>query len=139
MKTDRIVMRPSEHLEDWYLIVHAVHDGKEWLEQTGPNSSALRCSERISDADVEGTLEEMHEIARAIQSRGTAFFKRCAVQYVPSDVSYFGSRSPRNSNGSFFGFWSPRNSQEIAEVSVEHADEFAAEVFNYIHNLNRSV
>ncbi len=35
----KIVMSKSEHLDDWYLIVKAEHDGRQWMERTGPNSS----------------------------------------------------------------------------------------------------
>lgn len=79
---------------DWWVIERAEHDGRTWMEQTGPNSMALRCSARFSDADVEGSADEMREIAKAIRARGRYSAKRCAVR-VEGDVVSF--RSPRNS------------------------------------------
>ncbi len=55
--------------DDWYLIERAEHDGRVWLEPMGPGAMALCCSSRISDADVEGSREEMLAIAQAIEER----------------------------------------------------------------------
>jgi hypothetical protein len=38
----KIVMEQElKGLDDWYLIVKAEHDGREWRERTGPNSSSF--------------------------------------------------------------------------------------------------
>lgn len=79
---------------DWYVIERAEHDGRVWLEPIGPNASALMCSSRIGNADIEGTYAEMVEIARAIKSGGCASFKRCRAETTPEGVLLC---SPRNS------------------------------------------
>lgn len=111
----KIVMKKSEWLDDWYLIVKAEHDGREWMERTGPNSSRFMCSERISDACVEGSEEEMLGIAQAIKLRERRSFGRCAVAFLSDGVH----------------FWSPRNSSEDGVVSVEEADELADQILRY--------
>ena len=114
----KIVMKKSAWLDDWYLIVKAEHDGREWWERTGPNSSRFMCSERISDACVEGSEEEMLEIAQAIKLGERRNFKRCAVAFLSDGVH----------------FWSPRNSSEDGVVSVEEADELADQILRYFSN-----
>lgn len=52
---------------------------------------------QISDASVEGTAEEMHEIARAIRQRGSYFARRCAVSWLNGCAEF---HSPRNSTSS---------------------------------------
>jgi hypothetical protein len=66
----------SAHMDDWYLIERAEHDGREWVEKKRPGVSVLMCSSRFSDADVEGYGGEMLTIADAIESRGSTSFKR---------------------------------------------------------------
>jgi hypothetical protein len=102
----------SEHMDDWYLIERAEHDGREWIEQIGPNASTLRCSSRFSDADVEGHGCEMLAIADAIDAKASEHFKRCAV-----DV-----------NGDEVRFWSPRNSQEDGVVTYDEAKRLAEKI-----------
>ena len=114
----KIVMKKSAWLDDWYLIVKAEHDGREWMERTGPNSSRFMCSERISDACVEGSEEEMLGIAQAIKLRERGSFGRCAVAFLSDGVH----------------FWSPRNSSEDGVVSVEEADELADQILRYFSN-----
>jgi hypothetical protein len=105
----KIVLQKSDSLDDWYTIERAQHEGRQWLEPTGPNSMQFMDSARISDACVEGTAAEMREIAQAIKARGSASFKRCAVR-VAGERAYF---------------CSPRNSTTDAEVPLADADEFA--------------
>jgi len=114
----KIMMKKSEWLDDWYLIVKAEHDGREWIEKTGSNSSHFMCSERISDACVEGDMHEMLTIARAIRVRQRSIFGRCAVAFWSDGVH----------------FWSPRNSSEDGVVSIEEADELADQIFQYFAN-----
>lgn len=114
----KIVMKKSEWLDDWYPIVKAEHDGRKWMERTRPNSSRFMCSERISDACVEGDAEEMICIAEAIKARTLRHFERCAVAFWPDGVH----------------FWSPRNSMEDGVVSIEEANELADQILRYFAN-----
>lgn len=102
--------------DDWYLIERAEHDGREWIEDTGPSSDAYQCSERVSDADVEGTAQEMRDIAEGIRKREPVSFKRCSVRFTKRggvDVALFSS---------------PRNSQADGVVPLARADELATEI-----------
>lgn len=90
----KLTVKKSEHLDDWYLIERAEHDGRIWTEEVEPDMHVLRCSSRFSDADVEGHATEMLAIADAIEKRGEASFKRCAVDARCEQVTF---RSPRNS------------------------------------------
>ena len=103
----------SENIGDWYTIEKAEHEHRTWLEPMGHNAMALRCSSRISDADVEGTREEMLGIADAIEKRELSESGyRCAVDARTERVQ----------------FWSPRNSVRPGVVSLEEADELAAQI-----------
>jgi len=97
---------------DWFVIERAEHDGRQWLERTGPVRMALRCSSRFSDADVEGTAAEMLAIAEAIEKRGDAYFRRCSVR-VEGERVFFAS---------------PRNSTTEGECSLAEADDLAREI-----------
>ena len=108
MITGPIRMVKSDELADWYTIERAEHDGRYWLEHE-EDCTFLRYSGRICDADVEGTADEMRQIAEAILARDEADFKRCAV----------------DATGLTVRLWSPRNGSEEAEVSFTVADEFA--------------
>lgn len=111
----KIVLSKSEHMDDWYTIVRAEHDGREWMEETGPNSYRFMMSERLSpESCIEGSGDEMLELAHAIKRRGTARFKRCAVHF-DADGAHFSS---------------PKNSERDAVVPVENAEEFAAQVLS---------
>ena len=61
----------------------------------------------ISDACVEGTAEEMHEIARALRCGGSYFAHRCAVSWSNGHAEF---HSPRNSSGGI--------SQRFAQVEA---------------------
>lgn len=106
----KLTLTKSDFLDDWYLIERAEHDGRSWLEPIGPNATALRCSSRFSDADVEGTGAEMLAIADAIERRDRVSFKRCAVNARADPVT----------------FCSPRNSRTDGECSLAEADELVA-------------
>lgn len=80
-------------LENWYVIERA--DGG-----------------RVSDAQVEGTAEQVLAIAEAITERSSACFKRCAVECAKHYVR----------------LWSPRNSQQPACVGIGDADALAADI-----------
>lgn len=108
----KIVLVKDDHEFDWYTIEKSEHENKQWLEQVGLNSFSFMDTARISDACVEGTAEEMIEIARAIENRTSASFKRCAVHFGDDGVH----------------FCSPRNSTVDGVVSIEEADELARQI-----------
>lgn len=108
----KIKLVKSDYFDDWYTVERAEHEGRRWLEPTGPNCMRLMDSGRISDACVEGTAGEMRELAMAIKARGEADFKRCAVR-VEGENAYF---------------CSPRNSSVDGVVPLVDADAFADEV-----------
>jgi hypothetical protein len=100
-------------MDDWYTIVRAEHDGREWWKETGPNSSSFMSSERLSpEACIEGDREQMIAIAGAIQQRESATFKRVAVHFAEDGVH----------------FCSPKNSEVDAVVTIEEAEELAAQI-----------
>jgi hypothetical protein len=105
------VVNASESIPGWWTIERAAHDGRVWLEPT-EYGMALMTAGRISDADVEGSEEEMLAIAAAIEARGEFEAKRCAVKVADGRAE----------------FWSPRNSMTIASVPLPAADELAAEI-----------
>jgi hypothetical protein len=98
--------------DDWCVIEREAHDGRSWLEKT-EYGHAFMCSARISDADVEGTREEMEAIAHAIETGDSDRFKRCAAS--------------RNDDGSYVLF-SPRNSRRPAHITAESAKYLAANI-----------
>lgn len=108
----KIVLNKSDVLDDWYTIIRAEHDGHTWLQPVRGGGFQYMCSERISDACVEGTAEEMIAIANAIKSRENVEFRRCEVRFEDDGVH----------------FSSPRNSMEDGVTTIEEADEFAEQV-----------
>jgi hypothetical protein len=93
--TYKIILRKSEQLPDWFLVVRAEHDGR--MEFIGDELRAsLFCSERIGDgfADVEGSRYELEEIINAIQTRRNWSFKRIGLYAEPHGGSL---HSPKNS------------------------------------------
>lgn len=110
----RLAIRKSEGMDDWYVIERAEHDGRSWMEPIPgiPNAMALHLSSRFSDADVEGTADEMLGIAEGIETRDGAGYKRCAVR-IDGDRAFFQS---------------PRNSQREGECSLAEADALAKEI-----------
>lgn len=108
----KLALVKSENLDDWYLIQRAEHDGRVWMERTGPNIVSFMVSARFSDADVEGSAQEMLDIAHAIRRRGSESHKRCAVRI----------------NGGNAYFKSPRNSTHEGVCTLAEADELALEI-----------
>ena len=107
----KIVLKDAGH--GWFTVVRAEHDGREWFEQTGPNSARFMCSERLSpEACVEGSADEMLAIAHAIKDYRAVKFDRCAVHV----------------DGGFAYFHSPRNSKHATGVPIRDALEFADQV-----------
>lgn len=106
-----LVFLRSDGMDDWWSIERVEHDGREWMQPTAYGHSFMR-SARVSDADVEGTREEMGEIADAIEARKSFHAKRCAVEVVGDSAQ----------------FWSPRNSQRRGSVSLAVADLLAKQI-----------
>ena len=106
----RLTIRKSDFMTDWYIIERAEHDGRVWLEKIDEHAMAVRMSSRFSDADVEGTRDEMIELAKAIENRSDVSFRRCAVEMRGESVA----------------FWSPRNSTHDGVVPYTDALELAA-------------
>lgn len=108
----KLTIQKCEAMQDWYTIERAEHDGRQWLENIGPNAMALRDSSRFSDADVEGYASEMLAIADAIERKSDVEFRRCAVDATKDPVK----------------FWSPRNSQTDGACSYAEAADLAAQI-----------
>lgn len=89
----KLTIRRVEWMGDWYVIERAP-------------------AGRFSDADVEGTFDEMQAIADAIEQRSTIAFRRCAVSALKEPVS----------------FCSPRNSRRDGECSYEEAADLAEQI-----------
>lgn len=67
----------------------------------------------LSDACVEGPVSQLDALAKAIESRGECYFRRCAAR--PTEDGY--------------EFWSPRNSMgHTGRVSLDTADSIAAQI-----------
>lgn len=111
----KLTLRKSS--DDWYVIERAEHDGRQWLEPY-EHGLALRCSSRFSDADVEGSADQMMAIAVAIEMGARVKFKRCAV----------------DATGDLVRFWSPRNSQEAGVCRFDEATELAAQIRRELPN-----
>jgi hypothetical protein len=101
-------------MPDWFSIEWARHANRHWLEPDSemPNVVHCRYSGRPSDADVEGTADEMAAIASAIETNASTSFHRCAARRV--DDGYELS--------------SPRNSQQPAHISFAQAAHLAGEI-----------
>ncbi len=108
----KLACRKAEATDDWFLIEKAEHANKMWFEPMEGGGQALMTSGRISDADIEGTKEEMLALAVAIELRTSESFKRCAVRVNGDDVF----------------LWSPRNSQREGHVSLADADELVKQM-----------
>lgn len=105
----------SDDLNSWYTIEKAEHGNKMSTVMDGENSGFFYYSGRICDADIEGTLSEMKEIAKAIRNRERVTFKRCAVD-------------ARTCLDDEVHFWSPRNSRTRGVVDVYDAEELATQI-----------
>jgi NTP pyrophosphatase (non-canonical NTP hydrolase) len=105
--------------EGWYTIVRAEHDGREWWEQIGENSFAFYTSERLTpEACIEGSLEEMIEVATAITLRTSVRFERVAVLW--------------DEGKNVFWFYSPKNSEHLVAITPEEADDLATQIVSYL-------
>lgn len=106
-----LTLRKSDSLDDWYVIEWAEHENRGWIERT-EYGGAFRWSGRVSDADVEGTANEMRAIADAIEAGRSESFRRCAAHVCERG----------------YQLSSPRNSQREALISHEQARHLASEI-----------
>jgi hypothetical protein len=102
----------SDGEADWYTIERAEHDGREWLESTGPHSSRLMMSCRLGNACIEGPGSQMLAIAAAIEGGTSVSFKRCCALLVDDG----------------YGLMSPRNSDDLTIISFEDAAGLASSI-----------
>jgi hypothetical protein len=109
--TEPIACVKSESLDDWWLIERAQHDGAMWLEPCRGGAS-LMTSARITNADIEGTSDEMLAIAHAIEQGESISFRRCAAVRV----------------GLGYALSSPRNSMYAAIVPLLSAQALARDI-----------
>ena len=102
--------------EDWFQIEKAQHDDITcWLPAEEPNCFSLYRSARISDASVEGSLDEMRHLAHAILNNAQETNHwRCAV-------------APHNEG---FVFWSPRNSSTVGWVTAAVAQDLSKKILD---------
>ena len=83
-----------------------------WLEPLDGGGMALMCSSRIGNADIEGSADEMRELAKAILADGSYAAKRCGVEHQPDG----------------FQLWSPRNSTTYTLVTHQRARDLAQQI-----------
>ena len=108
-----LVLQRVDSMTLWYTIDRAVHANVTGFRPIEGGGMELFCSSRISDADIEGTLEEMLDLAKMIQKRGLYGARRCAVECK-------GDRAE---------LWSPRNSDVRGSVPLNIADDLADQIF----------
>jgi hypothetical protein len=115
----KIKLKHHEDLGDWYSIVRAEHDGREWWHQVSKNSHQYMMSERLSpEACIEGSACEMLVVADAIRRRSSVSFKRVEVRYE---------------EGAFI-FCSPKNSKHEVLIPVKNAEELALEIYEKLNH-----
>jgi hypothetical protein len=112
--TTRMCLRKCDGFSDYWTIERAEHSGELRIDRMtdvyGPYNAVWTAARLGSGyTDIEGTAHEMREIAEAIQARGMASFKRCAVECLPNGVA----------------LWSPRNSLHAVLVTHAQADALA--------------
>lgn len=102
--------------DGWYTICRVEPVGVAGMRSVEPGVFCFYDPTRISDADVEGTEDEMLDIARAIRARGRFTARRCAV-YVDAAA---GAAT----------FWSPRNTidHDAGCVPLSRADDLAGKI-----------
>lgn len=106
---DIILVKSSA--DGWYCIEHAEHAHKSGMRSIPGHGMMFWHSGQISDANVEGSAEELAAILDAIESRGDAVFRRCSVYTEGSQVRFRG----------------PPNSTRDAVVTLEVADRFVTQ------------
>lgn len=118
----RLILSPSEDLDNWWLIVRAEHDGRDWVEERdrGRSFYYMRSDRPSPEADVEGTAGEMVAIAFAIRKRRDESFKRVGVKFCKDGVHIY----------------SPKNSQHDAIITLEEADALANDILLKLKHLS---
>jgi hypothetical protein len=108
-----------ESMDGWYCIEKKEHENEMGFRPFGPpglGGMALYSSARPSDADVEGTAEEMLDIAQAIDERGSFSAKRCAVRHATACLMP-GSPSTTHATSASR---SRRNCHELIQGDLQH-------------------
>ena len=111
--------------DDWYTIIRAEHEGKEWYVEERPNCFSYRNSERLSDdgsACIEGNGKEMVKVASAIERKSMVYFKRIAVVYAGKENGFY--------------FWSPKNSKEKVLIPLEDAEDLMRQIYEKLGKNN---
>jgi hypothetical protein len=98
----------SDDIRDLDLALHC--NQSAWLDDWWVIETSY--GGRLGTADVEGTADEMRDLADAIERRGRASATRCAVAVEPAGVR----------------LWSPRNSIGCVRVPLARADALAIEI-----------
>lgn len=112
----KLTVRNDEATET-YVIERSEHDGRGWWDRTPFGrqwcKSSRICGNGGFSADIEGSAEEMREIARAIRGRSEYGANRCYVDARWEPVRF---GSPRNDNG------------RKGEASLEEANDLAWQI-----------
>lgn len=119
----KILLNKVEDMDDWYTIIRAEHEGKEWIEKISEYHSVYRNSERLDDkgqASIEGCGEHIVGVAIAIKNKSAVIFKRIAVAYSAINYGFY--------------FWSPKNSERKVLISVEDAEDLMRQIFEKLGN-----
>lgn len=114
----KILLNQVEDMDDWYTIIRAEHEGREWIVKISANCSAYRNSERLDDkgkACIEGNGSEMLSVASAIERKSAVCFKRVAVSYSKENNGFF--------------FWSPKNSEIPVLIPLEDAEDLMRQIY----------
>lgn len=107
-----LALRPTRHAPHVYAVERAAHDGRAWVEHVGDRAQRYMTSAKICDADVQGSADELLELASAIGARGEFAGHRCAVR-VAGDRAWL---------------WSPADPGRAAVVPLARADALAAAI-----------
>lgn len=108
--------------DEQYRIEREYHEGKRWESRDARGVTSMYSYRLSPEADIDGDDCEFLEIAKAIDRRGSAQFKRCAVAF----------------HDGMFQLWSPKNSDIHAEISIAEADYLKRRIeerLSYMHNI----
>jgi len=105
--------------DNWYTVIRTEHDGKEWWQECdspygGKYTQWMKSERLVPDACIEGSGDELVEIAIAIQDKRDVSFKRIAVRFEKDGVHLY---SPKNSNTD--GVVSLEEAREFAEITLQ--------------------
>lgn len=113
----KLALIESQALSNHFLIERADHDSTVWHElslEYEDSSRYMRAARVSAEADIEGSLEEMKEIARGIRYKYDVRFKRCALKWHEGLGHLC---SPRNSDG-----WTPIAYLDLSDLANQIDD-----------------